>query len=96
MRQREIERELAGGCIPKFRRAEQIELSADEGGVAARVVSHDYHGHDVVVHLRPEQADGGRDVIARLAGGNPLPSGAQVSLRARGPVYAWSKDLNAG
>jgi hypothetical protein len=69
--------------------------------VAARVVSHDYHGHDVVMYLRPEQAGderaaGGRDLIARLAGGNPLPSGARVSLRARGPVYAWPKVLNAG
>ncbi len=97
----------ADGQVTVLVRPEQIDLSAGEGGVAARVVSHDYHGHDVVVHLRPEDTGGeragtatgtgaGRDLIARLAGGNPLPSGARVSLRARGPVYAWAKDLNAG
>ncbi len=96
----------ADGQVTVLVRPEQIDLGAEagpppEGGVAARVVSHDYHGHDIVVHLRPEDTGGeragtGTDLIARLAGGNPLPSGARVSLRARGPVYAWPKDLNAG
>jgi iron(III) transport system ATP-binding protein len=72
----------------------RVDLRPDEGGVTARVVSHDYHGHDVVVHLRPEQAAGERDVIARLAGGDPVPSGSRVTLRTRGPVFAWPKDAS--
>jgi iron(III) transport system ATP-binding protein len=65
------------------------DLGPDGGGVTARVVSVDYHGHDVVVHLRPEHAADDTDVIARLAGGDPVPAGARVRLQTRGPVFVW-------
>ena len=55
---------VAEGKVTVLIRPEQIEVGQidvgpidvgpDEGGVTARVISQDYHGHDVVVHLRPE------------------------------------------
>jgi iron(III) transport system ATP-binding protein len=69
-----------------------IDVGPDEGGVTARVISQDYHGHDVVVHLRPEHDADSTPVIARLAGGHPVPVGSRVRLRTRGPVFAWPKD----
>jgi iron(III) transport system ATP-binding protein len=73
-------------------RPEQIELGPGEDGVTARVISYDYHGHDAVVHVRPEQDANGRTIIVRVAGGNPLPVGSPVTLRARGPVFTWPRD----
>ena len=82
----------AEGKVTVLIRPEQIGLGPDEGGVTARVVSSDYHGHDVVMYLRPERDADGTAVIARMAGGNPLPVGSRVTLRTRGPVFAWPKD----
>jgi iron(III) transport system ATP-binding protein len=82
----------AEGKVTVLVRPEQIDLVPDEGGITAQVISYDYHGHDVVVHLRPEHEGDGQDVIARLAGGNPLPSGSRVTLRTQGLVFAWPKD----
>jgi hypothetical protein len=70
----------------------QIGLGLDKGGVTARVISQEYHGHDVVVHLQPERDADGTAVIARLADGHPVPVGSRVTLRTRGPVFAWPRD----
>jgi iron(III) transport system ATP-binding protein len=83
-------------------RPEQVELrSADAAWpacVPGRVVSYGYHGHDAVVHVQPDRdADagaaggGGKTIIVRTVGGHDLPPGSPVTLRARGPVLAWSR-----
>ena len=51
-----------------------------------------YHGHDAVVYVQPEQDAGGRAIIVRTLGGRDLPPGSPVTLRAHGPVLAWSRN----
>jgi iron(III) transport system ATP-binding protein len=91
-------------------RPEQVELlpGADEldGAVAARVTGYGYHGHDAVVTVTPDPvvvagAQDGQDpaatpLIVRTLGGDALPLGAAVMLRARGPVLAWPDPPPAG
>jgi iron(III) transport system ATP-binding protein len=90
----------APGLATVLIRPEQVELvepqpAAAAGGacLAGRVVSYGYHGHDAVVHVRPD-TDGGSGgmIIVRMVGGRDLPPGSPVSLRARGPVLAWRHD----
>jgi iron(III) transport system ATP-binding protein len=93
----------APGPVTVLIRPEQVELrSAEAGGpacLAGRVVSYGYHGHDAVVHVRPD-TDGGRGggggggkmIIVRTVGGHDLPPGSPVILRARGPVLTWPHD----
>jgi iron(III) transport system ATP-binding protein len=81
-------------------RPEQIDLGPGgleqgEDGITARVISFDYYGHDAVVHVRPEHHADGRAIIARVAGGTPVPAGSRVTLRTRGPVFAWPKGSSA-
>jgi iron(III) transport system ATP-binding protein len=86
-------------------RPEQIELLADDAppqpptpgwpGVpgdhelSGHVVSYGYHGHDAVIHVRPEHDSAAPTIIVRTLGGPQLPPGSPVTLRARGPVRAW-------
>jgi iron(III) transport system ATP-binding protein len=86
-------------------RPEQIELHADgapagpgtpgwpgvhDGNeLSGHVVSYGYHGHDAVIHVRPEHDSAAPTIIVRTLGGPQLPPGAPVTLRARGPVLAW-------
>jgi iron(III) transport system ATP-binding protein len=86
-------------------RPEQIELHADDApaqpptpgwpGVhgdyelSGHVVSYGYHGHDAVIHVRPEHDSAAPTIIVRTLGGPQLPPGSPVTLRARGPVLAW-------
>ena len=86
-------------------RPEQIELHADgapagsgtpgwpgvhDGNeLSGHVVSYGYHGHDAVIHVRPEHDSAAPTIIVRTLGGPQLPPGAAVTLRARGPVLAW-------
>jgi iron(III) transport system ATP-binding protein len=89
-------------------RPEQIELHTDGAGVqpptpgwpgvpgnqelSGHVVSYGYHGHDAVIHVRPEHDPVAPTIIVRTLGGPQLPPGAPVTLRARGPVLAWPND----
>jgi iron(III) transport system ATP-binding protein len=85
-------------------RPEQIELVSDGApaqpptpgwpGVGAHelsghVVSYGYHGHDAVIHVRPEHDSAAPTIVVRTLGGPQLPPGSPVTLRARGPVRAW-------
>jgi iron(III) transport system ATP-binding protein len=86
-------------------RPEQIELHCDDAAagrptpgwpgvddgheLSGRVVSYGYHGHDAVIHVRPEHDSAAPTIIVRTVGGPQLPPGALVTLRARGPVLAW-------
>ena len=60
-------------------------------GLAGRVIACEYYGHDAVLRIRPHGAGGLPEIIARTAGGPQLPTGADVLVRARGPVLAWPR-----
>jgi iron(III) transport system ATP-binding protein len=87
----------AGGPVTVLIRPEQLEIVAGDRGtgdhpdsLAGRVVACDYYGHDAVVRIRPDGQPAGDEVIVRTTGGPQLPAGAQVVVRARGPVIAWA------
>jgi iron(III) transport system ATP-binding protein len=65
--------------------------AVDDGGyeLYGHVVSYGYHGHDAVIHVRPGHDSDAPTIIVRTLGGQQLPPGAPVTLRARGPVLAW-------
>jgi iron(III) transport system ATP-binding protein len=73
-------------------RPEQVELrpgpAGEADGLAGRVTSFGYHGHDAVVTVQPESGPEPL-VTVRTQGGGTLPLGSRVMLRARGPVLAW-------
>jgi iron(III) transport system ATP-binding protein len=91
----------ANGRVTVLIRPEQVDLrpaganggpGAPAGGadhLAGRVIAYGYHGHDAVVHVRPEHDGGAPVIVVRTVGGSQLPPGAPVTLRARGPVLAW-------
>ena len=77
--------------------AEAGSASAPDGtpaadGLPGRVTSYGYHGHDAVLHVQPDRAPDDRTLVVRIVGGRHLPVGSPVTLRARGPVYAWPRD----
>jgi iron(III) transport system ATP-binding protein len=86
-------------------RPEQVELlagpapgrpagrnrDAPPAQLAGRVVAYGYHGHDAVIHVRPEPGGDAPTIIVRTLGGPQLPAGSPVTLRARGPVLAWPR-----
>ena len=39
-------------------RPEQIDIVPNEDGLTAHVTSYRYHGHDAVLHVRPEEGTG--------------------------------------
>jgi iron(III) transport system ATP-binding protein len=95
------------GQVTVLIRPEQIDLAASDGtsapdgapdgppaaaGLPGRVMSYGYHGHDAVLHVQPDRAADDRTIVVRISGGPHLPVGAPVTLRARGPVYAWLRD----
>jgi iron(III) transport system ATP-binding protein len=61
-------------------------------GLTGHVTSYGYHGHDTVLRVQPDDAPDDRTIVVRIVGGRHLPVGSPVSLRARGPVYAWPRD----
>jgi len=88
----EVDGTARAGQVTVLIRPEQIDLEPGEDGVPGRVTSYRYHGHDALVHVRPEHDAGGLTIIARIAGGRHLPAGSPVTLRVRGPVLAWPRD----
>ncbi len=86
-------------------RPEQVELLAEPAApspagrnrgagaaqLAGRVVAYGYHGHDAVIHVRPEHGGDVPTIIVRTLGGPQLPPGSPVTVRARGPVLAWPR-----
>jgi iron(III) transport system ATP-binding protein len=90
------------GPVTVLVRPEQVELHPGDsspgspgpsgsrnGELAGRVVAYGYHGHDAVIHVRPEHEAGAPVIVVRIVGGSQLPPGSPVTLRARGPVLAW-------
>ena len=92
----------AAGQVTVLIRPEQIDIVPNEGGLTAQVTSYRYHGHNAVLNVQPRDetgADtGAHPVVVRIIGGPhrpvgpDLPVGAVVTLRARGPVFAWPAD----
>jgi iron(III) transport system ATP-binding protein len=88
------------GQVTVLIRPEQIEITAGrqgpaEDGLPGRVTSYGYHGHDAVLHVQPDRVPDDPDdrtIVVRVSGGPHLPVGAPVTLRARGPVFAWARD----
>ena len=80
------------GQVTVLIRPEQIELDTGQDGMAGRVVSYGYHGHDAVVEVQPALDADGRTIIVRVTGGHHLRVGSLVRVRARGPVFAWARD----
>ncbi len=76
-------RPIAGSVI--LLRPEQLILGA--GGVAAKVVGRDFHGHDALLKLR---LDTGTDVLARVVGAQAPPVGETVSVTVRGAALAYA------
>ena len=88
----------SAGQVTVLIRPEQIDIVPNEDGLTARVTSYRYHGHDAVLYVQPEDEAGGHPVVVRITGGphrpagSHLSAGAAVTLRARGPVFAWPAD----
>jgi iron(III) transport system ATP-binding protein len=83
----------ASGPATVLIRPEQVELAPPgphgDGELAGHVVAYGYHGHDAVIHVRPDHDAAAPTIIVRTVGGRQLPPGSPVVLRARGPVLAW-------
>jgi iron(III) transport system ATP-binding protein len=83
------------GPVTVLIRPEQLEIVAKQqsaigaGGLAGRIVACEYYGHDAVLRVQPDGDLG--QVIVRTSGGPQLAPGAQVLVRARGPVIAWAR-----
>ena len=74
-------------------RPEQLEVrvingSSDTGagGVEGRIELCRYYGHDALLHIRLDELDGGKTLLARVQGEQALPAGTAVLLAAHGPV----------
>jgi iron(III) transport system ATP-binding protein len=80
------------GRVTVLVRPEQIDLGPNEDGVTAQVTSYRYHGHDAVLYLQPGKDVEARPIVVRITGGPHRPVGSAVTLRARGPVFAWPAD----
>jgi iron(III) transport system ATP-binding protein len=75
-------------------RPEQIEIrtGGGPGGLAARVVDSQFHGHDTVMRVVPDPSSGIAVIVARTDGALALAPGTEVTITARGPVLAWPDD----
>ena len=82
----------AAGQVTVLIRPEQIDIVPNEDGLTAQVTSYRYHGHDAVLYAQPEDGAGAMPVVVRITGGPHRPVGSGVTLRARGPVFAWPAD----
>ena len=85
----------SAGQVTVLIRPEQIDIVPNEDGLTAHVTSYRYHGHDAVLYVQPEDdagAFGSQPLMVRITGGSHRPTGSAVTLRARGPVFAWPTD----
>src|SRR6201986_3628469 len=82
----------AAGQVTVLIRPEQIDMVPNEDGLTAQVTSYRYHGHDAVLYAQPGDDAAANAVAVRITGGPHRPVGSGVTLRARGPVFAWPTD----
>ncbi len=89
---------LGPGQVTVLIRPEQIDLTPAEAlpaasdGLTGHVTSYGYHGHNAVLRVQPNDVPDDRTIVVRIVGGRHLPVGSPVTLRARGPVFAWPRD----
>jgi len=69
-----------------------LTVAGNEDGLTARVTSYRYHGHDAVLCVQPGKGAEAWPIVVRITGGPHRPVGSAVTLRARGPVFAWPAD----
>jgi iron(III) transport system ATP-binding protein len=90
--------EAMPGPVTVLVRPEQVQVQAearpdgdsDGTGMAARVMSTAFYGHDSIVRLDP--AEGAQaPIVARVLGQLQLGAGSKVRLTARGPVKIWPR-----
>jgi iron(III) transport system ATP-binding protein len=85
-------------------RPEQVRLAADDGrsdgapgaGLAGRVTSWVYHGHDARVDVLVETAHGPVTLAARTGGAVALQAGMPVTVAIAGPVWAIAVEAAGG
>jgi iron(III) transport system ATP-binding protein len=72
-------------------RPEQLSVVTHDsgGGVPARVLGVEFHGHDATVRLAAEDPDLPSPLVARVAGRLQAAPGADVHVLATGRVEAW-------
>ena len=79
------------GPVTVLIRPEQLDLTPPGPGATgpdtARVVRHDFHGHDTLTVIR--LPDGTELLCRRLNDGAPAAPGTPVSVRIRGQVRTW-------
>jgi iron(III) transport system ATP-binding protein len=77
-------------------RPEQIKLCSlgQDCALAARILEREYHGHDSVMRVKPDDADC-PSVLARVAGQVTYEVGSSVAVIVEGPVLAWRVDAEA-
>jgi iron(III) transport system ATP-binding protein len=83
-------RSEAGDAVVLIR-PEQVKLCplGPVRGLAGRVLEREYHGHDSVIRVKPEEEGGPSVILARISGQVPYQVGSPVSVTVEGPVVAW-------
>ncbi|HEY1466389.1 MAG TPA: TOBE domain-containing protein, partial [Acidimicrobiales bacterium] len=78
-------------------RPEQLAVSTDPHGpgLTGRVVRNQFHGHDTVVTVEPEEPIGTPLVVVRSDGELDAPVGTRVTIVARGEVVTWPDEESA-
>jgi iron(III) transport system ATP-binding protein len=78
-------------------RPEQLAVSTDPqgSGLTARVVRNQFHGHDTVITVAPDEPIGTPLVVVRSDGELDAPVGALVTIVARGEVVTWPDEESA-
>jgi iron(III) transport system ATP-binding protein len=83
-------------------RPEQLEVheradgAHDDGaaGLAGHVEQCRYYGHDALLHIRPDAPAGAELLLARVLGGQALPTGTPVIVAARGTATLVDPELD--
>jgi iron(III) transport system ATP-binding protein len=71
-------------------RPEQLKLDGlSRGGLTGRVVSSQYHGHDVLLTIRADAGQVVDPIVCRANGSLAFPVGAPVVMHVDGTVHVW-------
>ncbi|MDQ6804023.1 MAG: ABC transporter ATP-binding protein [Actinomycetota bacterium] len=72
-------------------RPEQVKLCrvGPACRLAGRILDHEYHGHDSVIRVQPDDQGAPSVILARISGQVPYQVGSPVGVTVEGPVVAW-------